>query len=124
MLIVTGSLIMIAGAVAISFAEAPDSEQRSWRAAMERECARYGLDRERVARTAKGEDPLADERPKRRWWELVIVAAALALFVWLAAGTQRQPIPLNVPWMVVLVAASVVLLVGCGVLLWRRTRFS
>jgi drug/metabolite transporter (DMT)-like permease len=124
MLIVAGSLIMIAGAVAISFAEAPDTEQRSWRAAMQRECRRYGLDEKRVALTAKGEDPLADERPKRRWWELAIVAAAVALFVWLAAGAERQALAVSVPWMVVLVAASLVLLVGCGVLLWRRTRFS
>src|SRR5690242_19508077 len=53
-LIVAGSLIMIAGAVAISMAEAPESEQLSWRTAMERECSRYGLDRDRVAQSVAG----------------------------------------------------------------------
>lgn len=124
LLIVAGSLIMIAGAVAISFAEAPESEQDSWRRAMNRECDRYGLDKERVALTMEGGDPLADERPKRRWWELLIVGAALAFFVWLAAGAERQAIAVNGAWMTVIIAASLFLLVGCGIILWRRTRFS
>jgi drug/metabolite transporter (DMT)-like permease len=123
-LIIAGSVIMIAGAIAISFAEAPDSEQKSWRAAMERECERYGLDRDRVAATLTGGDPLADERPTRRWWELIVVAAALALFVWLAMGAERQALQVNTAWMAVLIAASLVFLVYCGLMLWRRTRFS
>jgi drug/metabolite transporter (DMT)-like permease len=123
-LIVAGSLIMIAGAVAISMAEAPESEQLSWRTAMERECSRYGLDRDRVAQSVAGGDPLAAERPARQWWELIVVAAAIALFVWLAANAQRQPIAVNVGWMAVIVITSVALLIVSGILLWRRTRFS
>ncbi len=123
-LIVVGSLIMIAGAVAISMAEAPESEQQSWHKAIARECDRYGLDRDRVTRTVEGGDPLADERPKRGWWELLVVAAALAFFVWLAMGAEHNLIPVNLPWMIALIAASLVILVVCGVLLWKRTRFS
>ena len=48
-LVIAGSMIMICGAVAISFAEAPESEHSSWREAMDRECVRYGLDSNRVA---------------------------------------------------------------------------
>jgi drug/metabolite transporter (DMT)-like permease len=123
-LVLAGSLIMILGAVAISLAEAPESEQVSWRAAMRRECKRYGLDEERVAATAAGEDPLESERPSRRWWEMLIVIVALALFVWLAIGADMQAIAVNVPWMIVLVVASLAFLIGCGLLLWKRTRFS
>jgi len=123
-IIIAGSLIMIAGATAISLAEAPESEQRNWRAAMERECTRYGLDRARVAVTVEGGDPLAGEQHKRRWWELAVVAGAVALFVWLAMGAERQPIPVSVPWMAALIVASLALLVACGAFLWRRTRFS
>ena len=115
---------MIGGAAAISFAEAPDSEQQSWRAAMQRECDRYRLDPDRVALTLHGEDPLAKEQARRRWWEPVIVAAAVVFFIWLAVGAQRPEIVVNAPWMTMLIAASMGLLVGCGLLLWRRTRFS
>ena len=45
LLVIGGSLVMIAGALAISQAEAPPSEQDSWRLASERECDRYGMDR-------------------------------------------------------------------------------
>jgi drug/metabolite transporter (DMT)-like permease len=124
LLIVAGSLIMIVGAVAISMAEAPESEQASWRAAMERECDRYGLDRERVALTVKGEDPLATGKMQRRWWEFVVAAAAVGLFVWLAAGAEAQPIAASLPWMTVLIVAALAFLIVCGLFLWRRTRFS
>ncbi len=123
-LVIAGSLVMIAGATAISFAEAPESEQTSWRAAMDRECKRYGLDGKRVAAILRGDDPLAREAPARHWWEFLVVAGAVAIFVWLAAGAARQPLALNLTWMAVLTAASVAFLVVCGLLLWKRTRFS
>jgi drug/metabolite transporter (DMT)-like permease len=119
-----GSLIMILGAGAICTAKASESEQDSWRAAMERECVRYGMDPARVASSLLGEDPLAREKPARRWWEAVIVAAALALFVWLAIGATHQAVAVNLLWMAVLMVLTFVCLMVCGVLLWRRTRFS
>jgi drug/metabolite transporter (DMT)-like permease len=123
-LVLAGSLVMIAGAVAISFAEAPEGEQQAGRDAMLRECDRYGLDPARVALTLEGHDPLANEQPKRRWWEPVIVLTALAFFVWLALGARRPEIAVNAPWMALLIVASVGLLVWSGLMLWRRTRFS
>lgn len=122
-LVVGGSLIMIAGAAAISLAEAPADERREWRAAMERECARYGLDRERVAAALTGAEPPGAASSSRRWWELLIVAAAVAIFVWLGLHAQKQAIAIDLPWLLLLAAASLVLLVGGGILLWKRTRF-
>ena len=122
-LVVAGSLIMMGGAVAISFAAPPDAERASWRKAVERECRRYGLDPARVAASQAGKDPLRGETPARRWWELVVVAAALGVFLWLAAGAERQPIAVNQFWMIGLSAASLLLLIVCGALLWKRTRF-
>jgi ferric-dicitrate binding protein FerR (iron transport regulator) len=113
---------MIAGALAISFAEAPADEQREWRIAMERECERYGLDRERVAAALTGSDPSGATR--RRWWEMLIVAAAVAMFVWLGVHAQRPAFAVDMPWLLALTAASLVLLVGGGLMLWKRTRFS
>jgi len=122
-LIVAGSLIMIAGATAISLAEAPATEQREWRAAMERECLRYGLDRERVAAALTGSDAGGSARSPRRWWELLIVAGAVAIFIWLGIHAQRQAIDADLTWLALLAAASLVMLIGGGILLWKRTRF-
>jgi drug/metabolite transporter (DMT)-like permease len=123
-LVFTGSLIMILGAGAICTAKASESEQGSWKGAMERECDRYGLDANRVSSSLLGEDPLAHDKPARHWWEVLIVAGALAVFVWLAIGAEHQAVAVNLPWMAVLLVATFVCLIVCGLLLWRRTRFS
>jgi len=62
-------------------------------------------------------------RTSRRWWELLIVAAAIAIFVWLGLHAERQAIAVNPLWLLIVVAASLVLLAGGGLLLWKRTRF-
>ena len=54
---------------------------------------------------------------------MLIVAAAVAIFVWLGLHAERQAIAIDVPWLLVLAAASLVLLVGGAMLLWKRTRF-
>ncbi len=123
-LIVAGSLIMIAGATAIGFAEAQGAEQLSRSKAVRRECDRYGLDFARVESTLEGNDPLSGELPKRHWWEALVVLAAIGVFVCLARGARRQAIEIHTGWMVALGGASLVLLVVCGLLLWKRTRFS
>jgi drug/metabolite transporter (DMT)-like permease len=123
-LIVGGSLIMIAGATAISFAEAPADEQRHWRQAMERECDRYGLDRERVAAAVAGSESSGRPRVPRRWWELIIVAAAVSVFVWLAMLAERPAIEVNMAWLLAIAAASLAVLGGATFVLWRRTRFA
>lgn len=122
-LVIGGSLVMIAGATAISLAEPSADERREWQVAMERECARYGLDRERVAAASAGSDTSGGARSPRRWWELLIVAAAVAIFIWLGMHAEKQAIDIDAPWLLLLTAASLVLLVGCGLILWKRTRF-
>lgn len=118
-----GSLIMIAGAIAISLADAAEGEQRSCRLATDRECNRYGLDRERCTASLNGEDLLADRKHKRPWWEMVIVTAAVALFAWLGFEAQQPAIATHGAWMATLITASLALLVACGIMLWKRTRF-
>jgi drug/metabolite transporter (DMT)-like permease len=124
LLIIAGSTVMIAGAVAISIAEPSPSELENWRAAMQRECTRYELDTANVAAVVGGDDALADRRHPRRWWEVLIMCAAASIFVWLAVGTRAQHIYVNLPWMIVLAVSAMIPLVWCGALLWRRTRFS
>ena len=123
-LVITGSLVMIAGAVSISFAEAPESEQVSWKQAVQRECDRYRMDLDRVAAILRGDDPLARETLPRRWWEVLVGSAAVAIFIALASIAGRQPMALNGYWMAILLAASLAILFAGGLLLWKRTRFS
>jgi drug/metabolite transporter (DMT)-like permease len=123
-LVIAGSLIMIGGATAISFAEAPASEQASWRKAMERECSRYGLKSEHVAAILQGEDEGSRSQSQRHWWEGLVVAGAIAIFIWLGLGAQRQAISVNLSWMALLLVATLAFLLICGFILWRRTRFS
>jgi len=123
-MVISGSVIMIFGAAAISFAEAPVSEQASWKKAVERECTRYELEPERVSAILQGDDPFSRETTKRSWWELLVAAGALGIFVWLAFAAKRQPIALNITWMIILSAATLGLLAISGGLLWKRTRFS
>ena len=123
-LVIAGSLIMVGGAVAISFAEAPAGEQASWRKAMERECNRYGLNSKEVSAILEGEDPESRGKAGRRWWEALVLTGALAIFIWLAIGAERQAIAADAAWMAVLIAATFGLLFVCGRMLWKRTRFS
>ena len=123
-LILTGSLVMFAGAVAISMADPGASELVNWKMAMDRECDRYGLDAKKVAAVVAGNDPLADHPPVRHWWEAVVMIVAVGIFVWLGIGTVSQHLALNMTWMIVLVVGTILPLGLCGTLLWRRTRFS
>jgi hypothetical protein len=91
---------------------------------MHRECDRYRLDAVNVAAVVQGDDPLADNAHPRRWWEVLIMLTATAIFVWLAIGTRPQHIYVNISWMIVLMAGTLIPLGVVGTMLWRRTRFS
>ena len=124
LLVIAGSAVMIAGAAAIGMAAAPESELANWKQAMQRECDRYGLDPQRVAAALEGDDPAGRDAPKRQWWEAVAILAALGVFIWLALGTQRQPIMVDSKWMIALILATLACLGVGSLLLWRRTRFT
>jgi drug/metabolite transporter (DMT)-like permease len=125
LLIVAGSLLMIAGALSIGLAEAPESEQIAGRRAMQRECDRYGLDPDQLAASLAGKDDSGGQQaPRRSRWELLIAAIAVAIFVWLGTMARPQPIPVNFFWMAALGVATLGVLAIAGRLLWQRTRFS
>ena len=124
LMIFAGSGIMIAGALAISMANPGDSEMVSWNSAMNRECDRYSLDTQQVSAVVAGDDPRAGKPHPRRWWEVVVMCIAVGIFVWLALGTRAQQIAISLPWTIVLTIGTLIPLVVCGTLLWRRTRFS
>jgi drug/metabolite transporter (DMT)-like permease len=124
-LIIAGSIVMIAGAVAISLAEAPASEQESWRASEWRESERYQLDPQPAEAAAPGEARVAEQAAtRRRWWDVPIVAVAVGVFLLLARGARRPPMAINLSWTALLTLAMLGFLVACGRVLWKRTRFS
>jgi glucose uptake protein GlcU len=122
-LVVAGSLLMILGALAISTAVASSREHLSRNEALERECIRYGLSYRQVLLAQSG-DEFGDRTERRRWWDVAIVVAATALFVWLAVQAVVPPLSMSLPWIAVLSGVLLVALLGAGWVLWRQTRFS
>src|SRR6185437_4340304 len=68
LLVVGGSLAMIAGALAVSTAVATEREAAATHEAIERECARYGLEHEHVVDAFNGGAATASEN-RREWWD-------------------------------------------------------
>ncbi len=122
LLVLSGSLVMIVGALAISTAVAGAREHQSRNIAIERECDRYGMDYRAVLAAQTGSE--FDQGERRRWWDYAIVAAAFGLFVWLGLGARRPSIPMNLYWLATLVAILVATVLYAGAKLRRETGFS
>lgn len=121
---VGGSVLMVAGAAAVSFAEAPEAEHAARKSAMERESRRYGLDLRRLEASIEGEDPLEHAGHRRGLWDWLVAVAAAGVFIWSGIAARPQPVAVNSAWIVILALATLGALAGGGILLWRRTRFS
>ena len=122
LLVVAGSVVMIAGALAVSTAIATERESASTHEAIERECARYGLEPVHVIRAFHGTGVNAEDR--RAWWDWLILACAAGVFVALALNARIPSLPMNSGWTVVL---TIVLIASAAVCAWglgKATRFS
>ncbi len=126
LLVITGSIVMILGALSVSTAVATAREHQSLNEALLRECCRYGLDYDRVLQSyaGVGKDEIADTSHPRAWWDYAIVAAAIGVFIYLGVNARVPALAMNFTWLgilaIVLVASA--LLSGWG--LWKATRFS
>jgi glucose uptake protein GlcU len=123
LVIIAGSAIMILGALAISTAAASAEEHHSTSQALLRECNRYNLDYHRALMAQSGLEDESRAASKKRWWDYLIVAMAIGLFVWLAKGTTLPPLAMNLSWAAILCLILAVLLLRAGWTLWKRTRF-
>lgn len=122
LLVVIGSAVMILGAVAVSTAVASEREHGSINQSLIRECNRYDLDYDRVFRAYTGADDAASSG--RSWWDYLIVAAALGLFVWFGSMARVPTLSMNYFWVVVLTCLLIVTVAASTWTLWKRTRFS
>jgi drug/metabolite transporter (DMT)-like permease len=122
LMVLGGSIVMIFGALAISTAVAGEREQHSRNVAIERECDRYNLDYRAVIAAQAGSEFDASE--PRRWWDYAIVAAAVAVFLWLGVHARVPQIAMNRGWLLLLVIILAGSLLYCGLRLRRQTGFS
>jgi glucose uptake protein GlcU len=123
LLVVAGSLIMILGALSISSAVAGEHERSSTHEALRSECDRYQLDYDRVLAEYSGQESESEEAG-RGWWDYLIIAAAVGIFVWLGSQAAVPPIAMNFSWLAVLVIILIASIGACTWVLWKRTRFS
>ena len=122
--VVAGSVVMIAGALAVSTAIATEREHASTHQALQRECHRYQLDYARVLQDYNGTLNAADTaRPRRAWWDYAILAAAVGVFVALGLQARIPALPLNLSWTAALTAVLILTAVFCAWRLWSNPRF-
>ena len=122
LLVVIGSIVMIAGALAVTTAVATEQEHASMREALVRECARYDLDYNRVVKSFTGSEVPA-RIGGRAWWDYVILAGAIGIFIWLGVNAQVPGLSMNFTWVGILSAILLAAAAGCAWVLWRETRF-
>jgi drug/metabolite transporter (DMT)-like permease len=121
LLVVAGSLAMIAGAMAVSSAIATERESTSTHEAIERECERYGLEHEHVVHAFNG---TAARDDRREWWDWLILACAAGAFIALALKARVPALAMNYGWAVVLTVIMIATATFCAWKLHSRTRFS
>jgi glucose uptake protein GlcU len=122
LLVVAGSLVMILGAIAVSSAVANARESQHTITAIERECARYGLDRADVISTFDGSS--RREEKGRSWWDWIILIGVSCVFVGLAWKARMPALEMNLGWIAVLCVLMVASAAACAWGLWRTTRFN
>ena len=122
LLVVGGSVTMIAGAALIGSGAASGKEHTSQNDAVLRECDRYRLDYLDTLRRVSGVE--AETAGGRRWWDYLIMAVALSFFVAFAATAVVPSIGINRLWLALLTAALLVVLAVGTFRLWRTTGFS
>jgi drug/metabolite transporter (DMT)-like permease len=121
--VIGGSLLMIVGVGAIAFSGATKQENSQWRAAAQRESDRYGLSADFVEARLDGRQFSGEPAPSRTLVDWCFVALATGIFIYFGSIAEIPNIPANWTPAVVLTIISLVLLISCGVRLWRVTRF-
>jgi glucose uptake protein GlcU len=123
LLVVIGSVVMILGALAVTTAVATEKEHATTRESLVRECARYNLNYDRVVRCYNGIEQAGSDKG-RAWWDYLILAGAVGVFVWLGVNAQVPTLAMDFTWVGVLAALLVLSAAGGAFALWRTTRFS
>ena len=114
---------MALGAVAIALSSATGREHSCWQNAAEREGKRYGIEDAYVRASMEGRE-FEQGQSRRTLIDWVLVSGVTAIFVALAAIARLPRVDIDLRWAAAVSVAMLLLLVGCGIALWRTTRFS
>jgi hypothetical protein len=114
---------MMAGVAAIALSSASSSEQAQWKQAAHRESRRYNIESDYVEARMDGRQSVSEAKPSRTAIDWLLVAVATATFAYFGATARLPQLQLNWPPAVILSAATLALLLICGLTLHRTTRF-
>ncbi len=124
MQVIGGSVLMMLGVAAIAFSSAAGKEQAKWQEASRRESQRYNIAQDYVEARMQGMLTAGEVRPPRTMWDWLLVAVASGIFVFFATLARTPRMSFHWGPAVILIAATLALLLVCGVTLWRTTRFN
>ena len=121
--VVGGSLLMLLGVGAIAFSSASGEEQVHWKEAAQRESQRYNIAADYVEARMQGTEVEGEAKPSRSVFDWILVAGASSIFVVCATMARSPAMAFRWAPALLLTAAMLVLLLVCGLALWRTTRF-
>ena len=121
--VIGGSLIMALGACVIAFSSVSRREHLRWEEAAAREGRRYGVDPVYTRARGAGREGIA-VRHRRTWIDWLVVSGATAILVGFAAVAEAPQWAIRWQWAAALALVTLGALAGCGVALWKTTRFN
>jgi hypothetical protein len=121
--VIGGSLIMALGAGVIAFSSVSRREHLRWQEAAAREGARYGVDPAYTRARGAGREVSAT-RHRRTWIDWVVVSGATAILIGFAVVARAPQLAIAWGWAALLALVTLGMLAGCGLALWKTTRFS
>src|SRR5256884_6787634 len=121
--VIGGSLLMMLGVGAIAFSSATGQEQTPWHESAIRESDRYGVAADFVEARMDGRQLVTEAKPSRGALDWLLVVFATSVFVIFAAMARVPQLSLHWGPAALLTAALFLLLIICGLALWRTTRF-
>jgi drug/metabolite transporter (DMT)-like permease len=124
MQVIGGSLLMMLGVGAVALSSASGKEQAEWKEAARRESRRYNLADDYVQARMRGMQIAGEITPPRSALDLVLVALATGIFVFLATLARAPRMSFHWGPALLLMTATLALLLVCGIRLWRTTRFN
>jgi glucose uptake protein GlcU len=122
--VIGGSLLMMFGVAAIAFSSATGQEQSRWKDAAIRESDRYNVAADFVEARMDGRQLIGEPKPSRSALDWLLVIAATSVFIIFGTMARVPQMSFHWPPAALLTAALFILLIICGLALWRTTRFN